>query len=104
MASVVTLPTVRQGRPYTPATVRLVEVRLLDGPNVYRLEPAVKVEVTVGRRRTWYGERRPGRHSIVRLGRAVPPGRAPRQVAATAQWVRRLHRLSRADGWLAPEG
>jgi hypothetical protein len=32
--------------------VRLVEVRLLDGPNVYRREPAVKLEVMIGRRRT----------------------------------------------------
>ena len=31
-------------------TVRLVEVRLLDGPNVYRLEPAVKLELAIGRR------------------------------------------------------
>jgi len=28
--------------------VRLVEIRLLEGPNLYRLEPAVKVEVAVG--------------------------------------------------------
>ena len=84
--------------------MRLVEVRLHDGPNVYRLEPAVKVEVTVGRRRTWYGERLPGRHSIVRLGQAVPRGRSPRAVAATANWIGRLHRLSHADHWLALEG
>jgi cyanophycin synthetase len=72
--------------------VRLVEIRLLDGPNVYRLEPALKLEVAVGRRRTWYGERLPGRHSVVRLGAAVPARRAPRPVAELARWVRRLHR------------
>src|SRR5215203_4410221 len=55
-------------RSYTPATVRLVEVRLLDGPNLYRLEPAVRIEVAVGRRRTWYGDRLPSKHSLVRLG------------------------------------
>jgi hypothetical protein len=52
--------------------VRLVEIRLLEGPNVYRLSPAVKIEVAIGRRRTWYGQRAPGRHAVVRLGAAVP--------------------------------
>jgi hypothetical protein len=32
--------------------VRLVETRLLEGPNVYRLEPVVKLEFAIGRRRT----------------------------------------------------
>ena len=41
--------------------MRLVEIRLLEGPNVYRLEPVVKLEVAIGRRRTWYGQRDPGR-------------------------------------------
>src|SRR5687767_10230240 len=93
MASVVTLPTVRQGRPYTPATVRLVEVRLLDGPNVYRLEPAVKLEVALGRRRTWYGQRMPGRHSVVRLGAIVPGRKAPPPLARMVGWVRRPQRV-----------
>ena len=53
---------------YPRRTVRLVEIRLLEGPNVYRLEPVVKVEVAIGRRRTWYGQREPGRHALVRLG------------------------------------
>jgi cyanophycin synthetase len=79
-------------RPYTPATVRLVEIRLLDGPNIYRLEPAVKLEVAVGRRRTWYGQRLPGRHAVVRLGRPVRPTDAPSSVAELAVWVRTLHR------------
>jgi cyanophycin synthetase len=72
--------------------VRLVEIRLLDGPNIYRLEPTVKVEVTVGRRRTWYGQRSPGTYSVVHLGRVVPAAAAPRPVAALAGWVRLLHR------------
>jgi cyanophycin synthetase len=72
--------------------VRLVEVRLLDGPNLYRLEPTVRIEVTVGRRRTWYGDRLPGRHARVRLGAAVQPSRAPRVVVDLTRWVRRLHR------------
>src|SRR3954467_8604887 len=79
-------------RPYTPATVRLVEIRLLDGPNIYRLEPAVKIEVAVGRRRTWYGQRLPGRHAVVRLGRQVRPADAPLAVQELARWVRTLHR------------
>jgi cyanophycin synthetase len=72
--------------------VRLVEIRLLDGPNIYRLEPAVKIEVAVGRRRTWYGERMPGRHAVVRLGRSVRPSDAPSPVRELAGWVDRLHR------------
>jgi cyanophycin synthetase len=72
--------------------VRLVEVRLLDGPNLYRLEPAVRIEVAVGRRRTWYGSRTPARHALVRLSAAVPASRAPHVVADMANWVRRLHR------------
>jgi cyanophycin synthetase len=83
--------------------MRLVEVRLLDGPNLYRMEPAVKVEVIVGRRRSWYGQRRPGRHAIVRLGATVPRSRAPSPVRDLAAWVLRLHRLSGADAWLASE-
>ncbi|CAN5780506.1 hypothetical protein BH24CHL6_BH24CHL6_10360 [soil metagenome] len=72
--------------------MRLIEIRLLDGPNVYRLEPTVKVEVTVGRRRTWYGARQPARYNVIRLGAPVGPDRAPRSVADLATWVRRLHR------------
>src|SRR6187549_196349 len=78
-------------RSYTPATVRLVEVRLLDGPNLYRLEPAVRIEVTVGRRRTWYGERIPPKHALVRLGDVVPKAKAPRSVVELADHVRSLH-------------
>jgi cyanophycin synthetase len=70
--------------------VRLVEIRLLEGPNVYRLEPVVKLELAVGRRRTWYGQRDPGRHALVRLGAAVPSRAWPDPVAAVAGWVRRL--------------
>jgi cyanophycin synthetase len=70
--------------------VRLVEIRLLDGPNVYRLEPVVKLEVAVGRRRTWYGQRDPGRHALVQLGAAVPARDWPDQVAAVVAWIRRL--------------
>jgi hypothetical protein len=29
--------------------VRLIEIRQLDGPNLYRLEPAMKLEVAIGR-------------------------------------------------------
>ena len=71
-------------------TVRLVEIRLLEGPNVYRLEPVVKTEVAVGRRRTWYGQRVPGRHALVRLGGAVPRHRWPSRVGGIVAWTRRL--------------
>lgn len=84
--------------------MRLVEIRLLDGPNVYRLEPAVKLEVAIGRRRTWFGDRSPGRHAEVRLGASVPATLAPASLRDLAQWVRRLHELSGAAAWLAGEG
>jgi cyanophycin synthetase len=72
--------------------VRLVEIRLLEGPNVYRLRPVVKVEVAVGRRRTWFGQRVPGRHALVRLGAPVPERDWPDGVATIAGWARRLRR------------
>ncbi len=77
--------------------MRLVETRLLEGPNVYRLEPVVKLEVAIGRRRTWYGQRDPGRHALVHLGAAIPARDWPDGVAAIAGWVRRL-RLEHDEG------
>jgi len=82
---------------YPPRTVRLVEIRLLEGPNVYRLEPVVKLEVAVGRRRTWYGQRSPGRHALVRLGAPVPARAWPLPVDALVAWVRRL-RVDHGEG------
>jgi cyanophycin synthetase len=70
--------------------VRLVETRLLEGPNVYRLEPVVKLEFAVGKRRTFYGQRDPGRHALVHLGANVPARDWPDDVAAVAAWIRRL--------------
>jgi cyanophycin synthetase len=70
--------------------VRLIEIRLLEGPNVYRLEPVVKVELAVGRRRTWYGQRDPGRHALVHLGAAIPSRDWPDGIAAIGAWIRRL--------------
>ena len=70
--------------------MRLIEIRLLEGPNVYRLEPVVKVEVAIGRRRTWYGQRNPARHALVRLGQAVPARDWPDDIAAVAAWLKRL--------------
>lgn len=70
--------------------MRLVEIRLLEGPNVYRLEPVVKLEVAVGRRRTWYGQRDPGRHLLVHLGADVPVREWPDPVESVVAWIRRL--------------
>jgi hypothetical protein len=84
--------------------VRLIEIRLLEGPNVYRLEPTVKLEVVVGRRRTWYGRRLPGPHAVVHLGAAIPERLAPPPVAAIGGWVRYLHAATGAGAWLAAEG
>ena len=70
---------------YPRRTVRLVEIRLLEGPNVYRLAPVVKVEVAVGRSRTWQGSRtgsdvhRPSR-PIGARPRVAGPGRRPRRL------------------------
>jgi cyanophycin synthetase len=77
--------------------VRLIEIRLLEGPNVYRLEPVVKMELAIGRRRTFYGERQPGRHALVRLGATVPARAWPDPIAAIVAWVRRL-RTDHGDG------
>jgi cyanophycin synthetase len=74
--------------------VRLVEVRLLDGPNIYRLEPTVRIELTIGRRRSWFGQRIPPRHAVVRLGAVVRTAAAPSPVGQLAGWVRRLHRAA----------
>jgi cyanophycin synthetase len=94
--------------------VRLVEIRLLEGPNVYRLEPAVKIEVAVGRRRTWYGQRMPARHALVRLGARVPARDWPADVGLLVGWLRRfardaqsrsplvtVHRSSDPGHWIA---
>ena len=70
---------------------------MLEGPNVYRLEPVVKLEVAVGRRRTWYGQRDPARHALVQLGAAVPAREWPDQVAAVVAWIRRL-RVDHGEG------
>lgn len=77
--------------------MRQVEIRLLEGPNVYRLEPVVKVEVAIGRRRTWYGQRAPGRHALVRLAARVPRRAWAGQVEAIVDWTRRL-RLEHGEG------
>src|SRR6478672_4275217 len=86
-----------EGAWYPRRTVRLVEIRLLEGPNVYRLAPVVKVEVGIGRRRTWYGQREPGRHAVVRLGATVPRKDWPGQVGRLVDWVRRL-RVDSGEG------
>ena len=77
--------------------MRLIETRLLEGPNVYRLEPVVKLEVAVGRRRTWYGQRDPARHALVHLGAAVPARDWPDGIAALVAWIRRL-RVDHGEG------
>jgi cyanophycin synthetase len=93
--------------------MRLVEIRLLDGPSVYRLEPVVKVEVAVGRTRAWHGSRTAGDASLVHLGRAVPQREWPDAVSDLVAWARRLraghregvgpvrvHRAADAGRWI----
>ena len=93
--------------------MRLVEIRLLEGPNVYRLVPVVKVEVAIGRARTWKGSRSPDDGTLVHLGRRVPVREWPDAVADLVAWTRRLrtdhdehegpvevHRASDAGRWI----
>ncbi len=68
----------------------MIETRLLEGPSVYRLEPVVKLELAVGRRRTWYGQRAPGAHALVHLGADVPMREWPDGLVSVVEWVRRL--------------
>ncbi len=77
--------------------MRQVEIRLLEGPNVYRLEPVVKIEVAIGRRRTWYGKRAPGRHALVRLAAVIPRRGWPGQIEGIVDWTRRL-RVEHGEG------
>jgi cyanophycin synthetase len=81
--------------------VRLIEIRQLDGPNLYRLMPAMKLEVAIGRRRTWYGRREPEKHALVRLAATVPRSAQPPRIAVLAEWVRHLRR-SAPDGATGP--
>ena len=77
--------------------MRLIETRLLEGPNVYRLEPVVKLEFAVGRRRTFYGQRDPARHALVQLGASIPATAWPDGVASVVAWIRRL-RAEHSEG------
>ncbi len=70
--------------------MRLVEIRLLEGPNVYRLQPVVKVEVAVGRSSVWHGSRLPESGSMVRIARSVPVREWPDPVTDLVAWARRL--------------
>lgn len=79
-------------RCYPRRTVRLIEIRTLDGPNLYRLTPVLKVEVAIGRRRTWFGQREPAPYNLIRLAAPVPRSLQPTRIVALAEWVRRLRR------------
>jgi cyanophycin synthetase len=81
--------------------VRPIEIRTLDGPNLYRLEPVLKVEVAIGRRRTWYGQREPAPYNLVRLGAVVPRSAQHPRIVALAEWIRRLRR-EHPDGAVGP--
>jgi cyanophycin synthetase len=70
--------------------VRLVEIRLLEGPNVYRLGPTARIELAIGRSVAWRGQREPRRRDVVRLAAIVRPRDVPDEVAAVAAWMRRL--------------
>ena len=70
--------------------MRLVEIRLLEGPNVYRLQPVVKVEVAVGRTHVWHGSRDTADGVLVHIARTVPARDWPDPVADLVTWTRRL--------------
>src|SRR6185295_3869562 len=98
---VLTARSLGEPRCYPRRTVRLIEIRQLDGPNLYRLEPAMKLEVAIGRRRTWYGKREPEAHALVRLAAPVPRSAQQPRIAALADWIRRLRRAA-PDGSQGP--
>jgi hypothetical protein len=66
--------------------VRLVEIRLLEGPNLYRLAPAVKVEVALGDEVAWHGARDAAGGIATRLWGDVQAGDQPAPVARLAAW------------------
>ena len=70
--------------------MRLVEIRLLEGPNVYRLMPVVKVDVAVGRTRAWHGLRSGGPGALVHIARTVPAREWPDAITDLVAWTRRL--------------
>ncbi len=69
--------------------MRLVEIRVLDGPSVFRLEPVVKLEVAVGRTRAWRGTRQ-GDGRVSSLGSGVPAREWPDELVDVVAWARRL--------------
>ena len=75
---------------YPRKAVRLVEIRLLEGPNLFRLEPAVKVEVAVGADEPWHGDRDAVEGVATRLWATIPPSRRPAAVSRLATWCGRL--------------
>ncbi|HEY4189735.1 MAG TPA: Mur ligase family protein [Candidatus Limnocylindrales bacterium] len=92
--------------------MRLIEIRLLEGPNVYRLVPVVKVEVAIGRTKAWQGSRT-ANNGGAQLGRKVAASEWPDPVADIVAWTRRLrvdhdehggpcevHRSSDAGHWI----
>lgn len=74
--------------------MRLVEIRLLEGPNVFRLEPAVKIEIALGRRRTWHGARLPRNGREPRIGAVIGRADWPVEVDDLVAWLGRLRRAS----------
>ena len=80
--------------------MRLVEIRLLEGPNLYRLEPAVKVEVAVGAAEAWHGERDAAAGVATNLWANIAPSRRPAEVARLAAWCGRL-RVEAGKGHVA---
>ena len=92
--------------------MRLVEIRVLDGPSVFRLEPVVKLEVAVGRTRAWHGSRL-GDGRLSSLGSTVPARQWPDELVDLVAWARRLraehgeaagpvrvHRAADAGRWI----
>ena len=83
---------------YHPGTVRLVEIRLLEGPNLYRLAPTVKLEVALGDDVAWDGARDAAGGIATRLWSDVPAAARPASVARLAAWVAKLQEDDGARG------
>jgi hypothetical protein len=70
--------------------VRLVEIRLLEGPNVYRLAPVVKIEVASAGGGPGTASASRGGTRSCGLGASIPRREWPGQVERMVLWVRRL--------------
>ena len=83
---------------YPRRTVRLVEIRLLEGPNVYRLEPVVKLESPSAGGGPGTASAIPARHALVQLGARPGPHCGRTRSPRSSAWVRGCAPSTARDG------